>query len=101
MDRLPTRSQAYEESEDVGRNSSHNPTIGDVIAARYHRRDLMKGVLGVAAIAATPSPLALAAASKASAQAASRPSNASRYVFKELEAGSDQTHHVADGYDAD
>jgi uncharacterized protein len=102
MDRLPTRSQAYDQSEDVGRNPSHNPTMGDVIAARYDRRDLMKGVLGVAAIAATTSPLALAAASKASAQVApSRQSSASRYVFKELEAGSDQTHHVAEGYDAD
>ena len=57
-----TRAQAFEESEDVGRNPTDNPTIGDVIAARFSRRDILKGALGVAAIAATVSPLALAAA---------------------------------------
>ena len=62
-----TRSQASEEAENIGRNPSGNLTIGDVIAARFDRRDLVKGVLGVAAIAATVSPLALAAASKAHA----------------------------------
>ena len=91
-----TRSQAIEESDNVGRNPSGNPTIGDVIAARFDRRDLVKGILGVAAIAATVSPLALATAPKAGAQTAT-----SRYVFKELEAGSDPNHHVAEGYDAD
>ena len=54
-----TRSQACERSEDVGRNPTDNPTIGDVIAARFDRRDILKGALGVAAIAATVSPLAL------------------------------------------
>src|SRR5262249_11864961 len=86
--------QSAEESD--GRNPTDNPTLGDVIAARFGRRDLVKGALGVAAIAATVSPLALAAATEANAQAA-----ASRFVFKELEAGSDPDHHVAEGYDAD
>jgi uncharacterized protein len=90
-----TRSQAYELSENVGRNPTDNPTIGDVIAARYDRRDLIKGVLGVAAIAATVSPLALATAGEAQAQ------TASRFNFPELEAGADANHHVAEGYDAD
>ena len=58
-----TRARAYEESENVGSNPTDNPTIGDVIAARFGRRDILKGALGVAAIAATVSPLALAAAS--------------------------------------
>ena len=44
-----TRAQAYEESENAGSNASANPTIGDVIAARYRRRDILKGALGVAA----------------------------------------------------
>ena len=35
MAALLTRSQIYEESENVGRNPSANATIGDVIAARY------------------------------------------------------------------
>ena len=90
-----TRARAYEQSEDVGSNPTDNPTIGDVIAARLGRRDILKGALGVAAIAATVGPLALAPASRASAQ------NASRFHFDEIEAGIDPTHHVAAGYDAD
>jgi secreted PhoX family phosphatase len=84
-----------EESEDVGRNPTDNPTLGDVIAARYARRDILKGALGVAAIATAVSPLALAAAGSARAE------TASRYRFDELEAGADENHHVAPGYDAD
>ena len=60
--------RACEESDDIGRNPTDNPTIGDVIAARFDRRDILKGALGVAAIAATVSPLALAAADGAQAQ---------------------------------
>lgn len=90
-----TRAGAYQESENVGRNPTDNPTIGDVIAARLGRRDLIKGVLGVTAMAAAVSPLALAAAGRASAQAGSR------FRFDEVEAGVDANHHVASGYDAD
>src|SRR5262245_59996177 len=90
-----TRAQAYEASEDVGRNTSHNPTIGDIIAARFNRRDLLKGVLGVTAIASTVSPLAIAAATRAQAQ------NGTRFSFKEVAAGVDEKHHVADGHEAD
>ena len=90
-----TRSQAYEESENVGRNPTANLTIGDVIAARFDRRDFLKGGLGVAAIAATVSPLAILAAEQARADIPSR------FRFKEIEAGVDTNHHVAEGYDAD
>jgi secreted PhoX family phosphatase len=90
-----TRAQAYEASEDVGRNTSHNPTIGDIIAARFNRRDLLKGVLGVTAIASTASPLAIAAAARAQAQ------GVNRFSFKEVAAGVDEKHHVADGHEAD
>ena len=90
-----TCARAREESDDIGRNPSDNPTIGDVIAARFDRRDILKGALGVAAIAATVSPLALAAAGREQAEATSR------YRFEELEAGADENHHVASGYDAD
>jgi secreted PhoX family phosphatase len=89
-----TRALAFEESENVGRNPTENPTIGDVIAARYHRRDILRGALGVAAIAATVSPLALAASRQAHAQAA-------RFPFREVTAGVDERHHVAEGYDAE
>jgi len=87
-----TRSQAYEASEDIGRNASANLTIGDVIAARFDRRDLLKGALGVAAITATMGPLALLAARKAEAAGV-------RFNFKEVAAGVDEKHHVAEGYD--
>jgi uncharacterized protein len=93
-DRELTRAQAYEDSENVGRNPSGNPTLGDVIAARYRRRDILKGALGVAAIAATVSPLAIAAAQKAQARTGA-------FQFKEVAAGVDERHHVAEGYDAD
>ncbi len=94
-DQFLTRAQAFERSEDIGRNPSDNLTIGDIIAARFGRRDILKGALGAAAIAASVSPLAIAAADKAGA------TNASRTPFKEVSAGVDETHHVAEGHDAD
>ena len=92
---LLTRAQAFEQSEDVGRNPSDNPTIGDIIAARLSRRDILKGALGAAAIAASVSPLAIAVADRANA------ANTSRTPFREVSAGVDEKHHVAEGYDAD
>ena len=88
-----TRSQAFEASEDCGRNDSANPTIGDIIAARFDRRDILRGALGTVAIAATVGPAALAAT----------PAHAdtSRFKFAEVTAGVDADHHVAEGYDAD
>src|SRR5712692_1597162 len=47
LPKLLNRAQAYEESENVGRNPTSNPTMGDVIAARYDRRDILKGTLGI------------------------------------------------------
>jgi secreted PhoX family phosphatase len=90
-----TRSQAFELAEDEGRNASANATLGDVVAARFARRDLLKGALGVAAIAATTGITAFSASSRVQA------AGASRFAFKEIEAGVDATHHVAEGYDAD
>jgi secreted PhoX family phosphatase len=89
------RAQAFEASEDVGRNASDNPTIGDIIAARYNRRDLLKGALGVTAITATVSPLAIAAAVPAQVQ------NATRFRFQEVAAGVDENHHIAEGHDVE
>jgi secreted PhoX family phosphatase len=92
-----TRSQLAESSQDIGVNASANATIGDVIASRFSRRDLVKGALGVAAIAATTEPLALRSA-KAQASGAAP---ASRFRFEEIEAKVDPNHAVASGYDAD
>jgi uncharacterized protein len=96
-ERSKTRAQAFEESEDIGRNPSHNPTLGDVIATRFARRDVVRGALGVAAIAATVSPLALARA----AMAQGRGNGAPSFKFGEVAAGVDEKHHVAQGYDAE
>jgi len=87
----------YEESENVGTNPSSNSTMGDIIAQRYSRRDLMRGLLAVSAITATVSPLALVAAQEAGAEENTTP----RFNFKEVTAGSDEKHYVAEGYDAD
>ena len=91
-----TRAQLAELSQDAGVNTSTNPTIGDIIADRFSRRDLVKGALGVAAIAATTGSLALDAARAQGAAA-----TASRFRFDEVEAKVDPNHAVANGYDAD
>ncbi len=91
-----TRAQAAEEAENNGSNTSANPTLGEVIAARFNRRDLLRGALAVTAISATVSPVALAVSDKAQAQGLK-----TAFDFKEVTAGSDERHYVAEGYDAD
>jgi hypothetical protein len=46
------RSQLFEEAENAGTNDSADPTMGDIIAARMSRRDIMKGALATTAVAA-------------------------------------------------
>ncbi|MCA1953353.1 MAG: PhoX family phosphatase [Hyphomicrobiales bacterium] len=89
----------FEEAEDLGSNASANPTLGDVIAERMGRRDLLKGLLGCAVIGATVSPIALTVAEQARAQ--TPPNTTPSFNFKEIAAGSDERHHIAEGYDAD
>lgn len=84
-----------EAEEDVGRNPSDNPTMGDIINRRFSRRGFLGGSLAVTAIATTVSPLALMIADEARAE------GVSAFSFAEVEAGVDETHHVAEGYDAD
>ncbi len=84
-----------DETENVASNPSQNPTIGDVIAARFNRRDFLKGGFGIAAAAATAAPLTIAVAARVHA------ATHSRFKFDELEAGVDDNHHIAEGYSAD
>jgi uncharacterized protein len=98
LDHQLSRSQQFEASEDIGSNPSANPTMGDVIAERLSRRELMRGALAATAIAASVSSLALMAATEARAQGANTTPS---FNFKELAAGSDERHYVAEGYDAD
>ncbi|MBZ9710046.1 PhoX family phosphatase [Mesorhizobium sp. ESP7-2] len=89
------RTSLLEENEGPANNPSENRTMGEIIAARFSRRGFLKGSLAVSAIAATVSPLAMIAAGDA------RAADGSAFKFDELEAGIDDKHHVAPGYDAD
>ncbi len=77
-------------------NPTQNSTMGELISARFSRRGLLKGALAVSAISATVGTTALLAADEAKAQA-----KGSAFSFKEVEAGVDENHHIAEGYDAD
>ena len=95
-DQSPTfRTSQLEENTGPGQNPTDNPTMGELIAARFSRREFLKGSLAVSAIAATVSPMALMMADDARAE------SKSAFTFEEVEVGIDETHHVAAGYDAD
>ncbi|YBV94902.1 PhoX family phosphatase (plasmid) [Phyllobacteriaceae bacterium JZ32] len=89
------RTSQLEEADGAPRNPTDNPTMGEIIAKRFSRRGFLQGSLAVSAIAATVSPLALLTAEHAKAD------SGSAFSFKEVEAGVDDKHHVAEGYDAD
>jgi secreted PhoX family phosphatase len=89
------RSSELEDSGDVGVNPTQNLTMGEIIATRFNRRDLLRGSLAVAAISATVGTRALAANEQPAKKLM-----AGSFDFKEIRAGVDQTHHVAEGYDA-
>ncbi|MCO5072820.1 MAG: PhoX family phosphatase [Rhizobiaceae bacterium] len=96
MSDSPFKTSLLEEADGPVRNLSSNATMGEIIATRFSRRGLMKGALAVSAISATVGPVALLTAERANAQAPG-----SAFSFKEVEAGVDADHHVAEGYDAD
>jgi secreted PhoX family phosphatase len=93
-DTFRNRATACEAHDDIPRSPDRGEMIGDVILRRYNRREMMRGTLGVAAIASLFGPQVLAA-SKARAEA-----SPDRFQFEEVEAGVDVDHHVADGYKA-
>ena len=90
-----TRARACEESEDVGRNPTDNPTIGDVIAARLCTPRHPQGRARRRRHRGDGEPAGARRRERAKAE------TASRFRFDELEAGVDENHHVAAGYDAD
>ena len=91
---LCNRAAAFEAHDDVPRSPEAGETIGDVIARRFSRRDVMRGTLGTAAAAALFGPSAFAA------NGAKAGTAAERFDFTELAAGNDETHHLAPGYRA-
>jgi uncharacterized protein len=92
---IGNKAEAFEAFDDIPTNPNLSRTIGDVINARYGRRDVLRGMLGVSATTALFGSSALMAPNEATAGEAQ-----SRYKFEELTAGNDETHHVAEGYDA-
>ncbi|MBP0614743.1 PhoX family protein [Jiella mangrovi] len=90
------KTSRLEEADGDGLNPTNNRTMGEIIATRFSRRGFLRGSMAVTAIAATVSPAALMTAEKAKAA-----EGGSKFTFTEVEAGVDQTHHVAEGYDAD
>ncbi|MEL7049749.1 MAG: alkaline phosphatase PhoX, partial [Pseudomonadota bacterium] len=86
---------SMEELEDTPSNDTANNTIGDIIAERFSRRDLMKNALAATTIAATVSPMALLAG------CSEAPSTTPSFNFDEVSAGSSTRHRVARGYRAD
>ncbi|MFK7755051.1 MAG: PhoX family phosphatase [Sedimentitalea sp.] len=93
---IGNKAEAFEAFDDIPTNPNLDQTIGDVINARYGRRDVLRGILGVSATTALFGTSAMIAPKQASAAA-----HGSRYVFDELAWGNDETHHIANGYDAD
>ena len=89
------RTSLLEEADGPAHNPTGNPTMGEIIATRFSRRSLLKGALAVSAISATVAPAALLTAERA------RAAGTSAFSFGEIEAGVDENHHVAEGYDAD
>lgn len=90
------RAQRAERAEDTPSNLSGNATMGGLIDLRFGRRDVLCGSLAVAAIAAA-APLTAFSTADSNAQETVN----SSFNFKELAAGSDSKHHVAEGYSAD
>lgn len=94
-DRFSNKAEAFEAFDDTPLSPENDRTIGAVVARRYSRRDMLKGSLGVTAATALFGTAALTSAA-GPAKAAS-----AAFVFRELQAGVDETHHVAEGYEAD
>ena len=86
------RAEAYEAHDDTPLSPAKNDAIGDVVLARYSRRDVMRGTLGVLAAASLFGPAALRSNTARAATSA--------FDFEEIKAGVDETHHVAHGYNA-
>jgi secreted PhoX family phosphatase len=84
-----------EEAEDRGVNPSLNATLGDVVAQRLSRRDVMRGALAVSVAGSAMASLLRSGAAVAA------PHTGGAFDFAELTVVDDARHHVADGYDAD
>ncbi|PWB66024.1 MAG: dTDP-glucose 4,6-dehydratase [Bradyrhizobiaceae bacterium] len=95
---MHTLAQAFDASENIGRNNSDSPSIQEVVAARLNRRAVLKGTLGIAVLATTVGPpVSVKAAPGRSADIDANP----RFKFDDIGPGGGYDHQVANGYDAD
>ncbi len=92
-----SRIEAFHRSDDIPSNPTANPTIGDVLATRFGRRDLLKGLLGTTVVAGLAGGLPLPWVVSPASAAAPVPG----YDFTEIAHGVDETHHVAPGHRAE
>ncbi len=94
-DAREVRRAAFAAADDTPANPCIENSLGDLINRRLGRRDLLKGMLVVGAVASMglPDRPALGLRSTAADQ--------TRFDFSEIEHGVDGTHHVAPGYDAE
>jgi len=94
-DNFCNRAEAYEAHDNVPLSPAGRDAIGDIILRRYSRREMMRGTLGTAAALSLFGPVLL------SGRGASAEGASDRFGFEEVEAGVDDTHHVAEGYRAE
>jgi hypothetical protein len=94
-DEFSNKAEAFEAYDDIPLAPPRDDTIGAVIARRFSRRELLKGSLGVTAATAL-----FGGAALTSAPGTAR-AEAGGFAFRDVAAGVDETHHVADGYEAD
>jgi secreted PhoX family phosphatase len=94
-DDFSNKDEAFQAFDDIPLSPVGDDTMGAVIARRSGRRDILKGSLAVTAATALFGTAAL--------EGASGPARAAGagFDFRELAAGVDETHHVAEGYVAD
>jgi hypothetical protein len=95
-DGFSNKAEAFEAFDDTPTQPVGERTIGHVVAQRFGRRELFKGGLAVAATTALFGTRALEAAAPPAAPAAV----ANPFAFRELIAGVDERHAVAEGHDA-
>ena len=79
--------------DDVGSNTSKEPSIGALISRRLGRRDALRGMLGAGAVAAATRQIA-------GSPAAAQEAGPSSLTFREIAHTLDATQHVPDGYEA-
>lgn len=82
-----------DDSEDIGSNASSEPSIGELIERRLGRRDALRGLLGVGALAMLGHELT-------SNAALAQESGPSSLTFKEVPHTLDKVHHIPEGYEA-